>query len=327
MRTTCNGGPILVTGLLSVALTATASAGSSLRVSEFGNLQSAIDVAGDGDTVVVDFDTEGAVLDKRLILRGMPGRAGGWITGTPLAMVSTGLLLDTGASGSELINLKIRAEVAVASATNLYGLYSDGPADDVVVRGCRFEVDAFGLYLTAGDPAKGNWVIERNTIKLEGATRYFGGSFGVAMIGNWSDMRVAHNKIAGTKPPGDPQGAGGIAVFGGDDVELVHNEIAVNVEPAAGSWADAVWLISGTNVTVAMNDFRGCSTTRGPYGVTFEGVLDAQSDMTGLHAFDHIPASNGDPGRFTIGGNLSSGSSNRGELSKSEVPLERLFVP
>jgi len=172
----------------------------------------------------------------------------------------------------------------------------------VAVRGCRFEVDAFGFYLINGGDPRSGWIVEHNTIELAGATQYFGGSYGVAIIGNWSDMRIAHNKITGTKPPGDQLGTGGVALTVVSNSEVVQNKIAVNVDPVvAGSWADGVWLRgSVTNVTVAMNDFRGCRTSRGPHAVTYEGVLVAESDLTGLGAFDHVPAPRKHLGAWTF---------------------------
>jgi hypothetical protein len=332
--------PMVLVSLLIVLQVTTVPAAAPLKVSDFGDLQTAIAAARDGDTVLVDVDTPGAVVDKRLILRGPPGRgAGGVISGTMLGGVSTGLVLSSGASGSQLSNLKIHADVGIASDLVFHGVI---PADDVTVRNCRIEASAFGFYLlNHGNLGRGGWTIEHNIIELRGATPVFGGSFGVALSARWNDTRVAHNKIFGTKPAGDVVAAGGVAVLSGADVEIVQNQISVNQEQTDdGSWADAVYLSGGplptsndpyvpiTNVTVSMNDFTGCRTTRGVFGVSYRGSLDGSSDMTGLGVFDHIPASGiTTPGTFAIGGNLSSGSPGRGELSESAVPVDRLLLP
>ena len=330
---------VLMTLVVGVGSTTTVQAAVQLKVSDFENLQAAIDAARDGDTIVVDVDTPGAVVDKMLIIRGTPGRGtGGVITGTMLGGVSTGLVLASDASGSELINLKIHAEVGIASAPSLYHVI---PADDVTVRGCRIEANAFGFYLlNHGGLGRGGWTIEHNTIKLHGATPLFSGAFGVALSADWNDTRIAHNKISGTKPGSDSAGVAGVVVVASANVEIVQNEISVNVDETDDeSWAEAVLLFGTTiptasdpyvpisNVTVSMNDFRGSLTTRGAFGVTYRGPLDGGSDLTGLGAFDHIPTDDGIPATLIIGGNLSSGSSNRGELSGSDVPVDELLMP
>jgi hypothetical protein len=338
MRTTVRSIPILALAILSAFLATAGQAARPLKVSDFGSLQAAIDAARDGDTILVDQDTPGARVDRKLIIRGDSGRGtGGLITGTMIGGVSTGLDMTTDASGSELVNLKIRAEVGIASLRRSHP-YEAGPASGVTVRNCRIEASAFGFYLLNHyELGHGGWTIEHNLIELKGATRYFGRWYGVALSAHWDDTRVAHNKIFGTKPAGDRPG-GGVVVVASSNVEIVQNEIMVNIEDSE-SWADAVLLFGGTiptandpyvpvsNVTVSMNDLRGAMSGRGTFGVLYWGPLDESSDRTGLGAFDHIPVDDGIPGSFAIGGNLSTGSSNRGELSGSEVGIDDLIHP
>ena len=329
---------ILAVVILFVISAMTVHAAPPLKVSDFGDLQAAIDAAREGDTIVVDVDTPGALVNKRLIIRGVDGKgAGGLISGTRLGpkyhAASTGLVLSSTASGTELTNLRIEAAVGIASDHVVHDVI---PADDITVRGCTITASDFGFYLVnIGFLENGSsWNIEHNIIDIRNPIQLFDASWAVALSRQWENMRIAHNKISAVMiwdNVGSVAIYGGVVVLGGADVEVVQNDISVNMmDNPDHPWADPV-LFMGTpsisNVTVAMNDLRGSLTARGPFGVTYVGFLDDDSDRTGLEAFDHIPASGDVPGTFSVGGNLSSGLGNRGGLSTIDLGIYNLLNP
>jgi len=144
--------------VISVSWPASApEAAAPLKVSDYGDLQTAIDAAKEGDTILVDIDTPGAILEKRLTIRGVPGvGTGGVITaGDPLPTAQAAVAIRAGGSGSDLINLRI--DGGFFGIRNFPDL-SD-PAVDVVVRGCTIRAGVAGL-LPVG---VSGWIIEHNS--------------------------------------------------------------------------------------------------------------------------------------------------------------------
>lgn len=304
-------------------------AGAPLRVSDHGDLQAAIDAAFPGETVLVDIDTPGAVLDKKLTIKGFPGEGAGGVIHSDVvfpSVLNAALVLFPGASGSEILDVRMDGPTGIASLGTT--------VDHVTVRGCRITAADAAIYLDAGGST--GWNIEHNTIRIEHKADFQQIFKSGIYLRFQSETRISHNEISGQLIKGTFSSAtsGGVVILGGDGIQVTHNRIDVNT--AGGPpipWTIEAVIIQATSagvegLTVAMNDFSRSLSSYGPHGVTYVGTLDDASDVTGLGSFDHFPNASPAAIGLAIVGNLSAGTGNRGaDLSLSDLSVRDLMAP
>jgi hypothetical protein len=252
----------------------------TLYISDFGgSLQAAVDVASDGDAVVVDAPSAGAFVYKRLVISGVPG---GYIEDY------VGLWLLAGATGSVVHSLDFQAPPGTTGsiAINGPGGVTYPAADDVEIHHCVIDGFRSGIRGRFAD----RWNVHDNLIIIQGSVNYFSINWaGIVMNAGVDAWRIQHNAIFGEQK--------GIYLFNAApdptpvaDVVIMHNEIVTSEPFGAGVFLSSL----GTggrqvNIDIKANDLTG---TERPVLVWASAVIeDKQSD----------------PGAFELDSSFASG--------------------